>query len=71
MSRVNCDFKALVRELTEAGWVQQPCRGGSHVQFKHPENPNVVTLQLGKKELARGLVCKMRRVAGLGCGGHS
>ena len=34
----------VVKRLREAGWIEQPRRGTSHRQFKHPDKPGKVTV---------------------------
>lgn len=34
----------VIKRLREAGWVEQPRRGTSHRQFKHPDKSGKVTV---------------------------
>lgn len=54
----------LIRELEKAGWTLDRVRGSHHV-FKHPENPNIITVPHPKKDLGKGLVSSLRKLAGL------
>lgn len=36
--------REVIKILREAGWVEQPKRGTSHRQFKHPDKPGKVTV---------------------------
>jgi len=35
--------KAVIKQMKKSGWVQVRMKG-SHRQFKHPENPGLVTV---------------------------
>jgi len=54
----------LIRELEANGWQLDRVRGSHHV-FKHPHNPNIITVPHPKKELGKGLVNCLRKLAGL------
>ena len=54
----------LIRELQANGWLLDRVRGSHHV-FKHPDNPNIITVPHPKKELGKGLVNSLRKLAGL------
>jgi predicted RNA binding protein YcfA (HicA-like mRNA interferase family) len=54
----------LIRELTEAGWVQDRVRG-SHQVFRHPTRPGHIVVPHPKKELGKGLIAAIRKQAGL------
>lgn len=54
----------LIRELVQAGWVQQRVRGSHHI-FQHPARPGSVVVPHPKKDLGIGLVRAIRKQAGL------
>jgi len=54
----------LIKELEAAGWQLDRVRG-SHHTYKHPQNPNIITVPHPKKDLGRGLVASIRKAAGL------
>jgi predicted RNA binding protein YcfA (HicA-like mRNA interferase family) len=54
----------LIRDLKKAGWQEVRCVG-SHHQFKHPSKPDLITVPHPKKDLGKGLVHKIRKLAGL------
>jgi predicted RNA binding protein YcfA (HicA-like mRNA interferase family) len=54
----------LIRELVKAGWALDRVRGSHHV-FKHPSRPGIVVIPPPKKDLGRGLVAKIRKLAGI------
>ena len=54
----------LIRDLKKAGWQEVRCVG-SHHQFKHPSKPDLITVPHPKKDPGKGLVHKIRKLAGL------
>lgn len=54
----------LIKELESAGWVLERVRGSHHV-FKHAQNPNIITVPHPKKDLGKGIVSSLRKLAGL------
>lgn len=54
----------LIRELKKAGWAEVRVAGSHHI-FKHPTNPEHITVPHPKKDLGKGLVHKIRKQAGL------
>jgi predicted RNA binding protein YcfA (HicA-like mRNA interferase family) len=58
------DSSVLIRRLEENGWKQVRCKG-SHHQFKHSENQNLITVPHPKKNLPLGTVKSILKLAGL------
>jgi len=54
----------LIKELEKGGWTLDRVRGSHHV-YKHPTNPNIITVPHPKKDLGKGLVNNLRKLAGL------
>lgn len=56
---------AIEKSLRKAGW-KLARQAGSHRQYRHPENPNVVTVS-GKPsdEMTPGQLADIRRKSGL------
>ena len=54
----------LIRELEANGWQRDRIRGSHHV-YKHPENPHIITVPHPRKDLGKGLVAGLRKLAGL------
>jgi len=54
----------LIRELEAAGWYCNRIRGSHHV-FVHPYRPHIITVPHPKKDLGKGLVQALRKLAGL------
>jgi predicted RNA binding protein YcfA (HicA-like mRNA interferase family) len=55
----------LISRLIQAGWVEVRQKG-SHKTFKHPTNPQLVTVPIhGSKDLTRGIIRSIERTAGL------
>jgi len=54
----------LIRELKRAGWVEDRVVGSHHI-FKHPSRPGHLTVPHPKKDLGKGLVHKIWKLAGL------
>jgi predicted RNA binding protein YcfA (HicA-like mRNA interferase family) len=56
--------KDLIAELEANGWVLARVRGSHHV-YRHADNPNIITVPHPKKDLGKGLVNNLRKLAGL------
>lgn len=54
----------LIKELEAHGWTLDRVRGSHHV-YKHPDNPNIITVPHPRKDLGKGLVSSLRKLAGL------
>lgn len=54
----------LIKELEESGWVLDRVKGSHHV-YKHPDIPEIITVPHPKKDLGKGLVNSLRKIAGL------
>lgn len=54
----------LINELEANGRTLDRVRGSHHV-YKHPDNPNIITVPHPKKDLGKGLVNGLRKLAGL------
>ena len=54
----------LIKELEATGWRLDRIRGSHHV-YTHPQNPNIVTVPHPRKDLGKGLVNSLRKLAGL------
>ncbi|MFA5684289.1 MAG: type II toxin-antitoxin system HicA family toxin [Lysobacteraceae bacterium] len=54
----------LIKDLEAAGWQLDRVRGSHHV-YIHPGNPNIITVPHPKKDLGKGLVNSLRKLAGL------
>ena len=54
----------LIKELEANGWTCARVRGSHHV-YRHPDNPNIITVPHPKKDLGKGWVNNLRRLAGL------
>ena len=51
-------------ELEKDGWVKVR-QAGSHIQFKHPTKPGLVTLPHPNKDLPRGTIRSIAKQSGL------
>nr|WP_246889970.1 type II toxin-antitoxin system HicA family toxin [Pseudomonas protegens] len=56
--------RLLFKELEAAGWVLERVTGSHHL-FQHPYRPNTVPVPHTKKDLPRGTVRAIRKLAGL------
>jgi predicted RNA binding protein YcfA (HicA-like mRNA interferase family) len=56
--------RRIRQELEKDGWVEVR-QAGSHVQFKHPTKPGLVTLPHPRKDLPRGTIRGIARQSGL------
>ena len=54
----------LIRLLKDAGWEPDRIRGSHHV-FRHAGNPNIITVPHPKKDLGKGLVNHLLKLAGI------
>ena len=54
----------LIKLLVKNGWEEVRVKG-SHVQFKHSEFDNLITVPHPKKDLPKGLVKKIYSMSGL------
>ncbi|MBV4357623.1 type II toxin-antitoxin system HicA family toxin [Pinibacter aurantiacus] len=55
----------VVKVLLKHGWVFERQKG-SHKTFKHPDNPNLVTIpEHGKKDIPSGTLRQIWKKAGL------
>lgn len=53
-----------IKELESRGRRLDRVRGSHHV-YVHPENPNIITVPHPRKDLGKGLVNSLRKLAGL------
>ncbi|WP_121503644.1 type II toxin-antitoxin system HicA family toxin [Stenotrophomonas maltophilia] len=56
--------RGLIRDLEAAGWSCRRIRGFHHV-FVHPQHPHIITVPHPRKDLGKGLVQALRKLAGL------
>lgn len=56
--------RALITELEQHGWILKRITG-SHHMFKHPDKPQTVPVPHPKKDLPKGTVRAIRKLAGL------
>jgi predicted RNA binding protein YcfA (HicA-like mRNA interferase family) len=55
----------VIKVLSERGWIFERQKG-SHKTFKHPNNPNLVTIaDHGKKDIPAGTLKQIWKKAGL------
>ena len=55
----NLTFRELCRLLEKFGFTARPQAGTSHVSFKHPKVPEVLTVQRGKHGKAKAWQVKL------------
>ena len=59
------NFKDVERKIRKSGWYLVRVTG-SHYQYKHPTNPNTITVSNhGKKDLSIGVICNLERITGI------
>ncbi len=58
------DSKEIIRILKANGWVEVRTKG-SHVQLRHPTNPNVCTVSHPRKDVHIETLKRIERQAGL------
>lgn len=56
--------KQILKKLKEAGWVEVR-QNGSHVQLKHPEKAELVTVPHPKKDLPIGTLKNIEKTSGV------
>ena len=54
----------IIRKLKKDGWFEAR-QEGSHIQFKHPPKPGVVTVLHPKSDMAIGTLKSIERQSGL------
>ncbi|MES9026174.1 type II toxin-antitoxin system HicA family toxin [Stenotrophomonas sp. BSUC-16] len=64
MCRPCMKSRDLIRDLEAAGWTCCRIRGSHHV-FVHPQWPHIITVPHPRKDLGKGLVQALRKLAGL------
>jgi predicted RNA binding protein YcfA (HicA-like mRNA interferase family) len=60
-------YRDLIKKVTVAGWVLHRSKG-SHLHFRHPSRPGIVTVPAGGKmnnDVPPGTLNSIRRQAGL------
>ncbi|WP_027185160.1 type II toxin-antitoxin system HicA family toxin [Desulfovibrio inopinatus] len=63
--------KEVIQKLVEAGWVERKKMGtrkskNPHRQFKHPDNPSLVSVPVhGKKDIASGTLRQIEQKSGV------
>ncbi len=58
------DTRSILKALAADGWVKVR-QAGSHVQFKHPTKPGIVTVPHPKKDIPVGTLRSIEKQAGL------
>lgn len=58
------DSKEVIKALTKAGWIRDR-QSGSHVTFKHPDQPLLVTVPHPRRDMPIGLVRSIEKISGL------
>lgn len=56
--------RVLIAELEQHGWILKRITG-SHHMFSHPDKPQTVPVPHPKKDLPKGTVRAIRKLAGL------
>lgn len=56
--------RELISKLQEMGWHQVRCKG-SHHQFKHDNNPHLITVKHPEKDIPIGTLRSIQKIAGL------
>lgn len=54
----------IIRKLEAAGWVLARVKG-SHHHYKHPTNPNLVTVPHPRKDMPLGTLRNIQRASGV------
>lgn len=57
------DTKKVMARLRKEGWIERGGKG-DHVNFFKPEKPYLITIDTGKKELAKPIYNKVAKMAG-------
>lgn len=55
----------VVKALKQDGWVEQPRKGTSHRQFKHPTKPGKVTVTDHPRDLSLLEIASIEKQSGL------
>ncbi|MFH0825317.1 MAG: type II toxin-antitoxin system HicA family toxin [Pseudomonadota bacterium] len=54
----------MIKRLIQDGWYQVRQKG-SHIQFRHPTKPDLVTVPHPRKDLAMGTIRHIERQSGI------
>lgn len=57
------DTKKVIQRLREEGWKERQGKG-DHLNFRKENNPCLITIDTGKKEIAKPIYSKIAKLAG-------
>lgn len=57
--------REIIKILKKEGWYEMKRKPGSHIQLKHPDMPNKVTVPDHKGDIPPGTLRSIERQAGL------
>lgn len=57
--------KDIIKIITADGWVKVRHDGTSHIHFRHPTKPGLVTVPHPKKEMGIGTIKSIEKQSGL------
>lgn len=55
--------RKVANRLEREGWVGRPGKG-DHMNYSKPGNPNIITLDMGKKEISKPIYANIKKIAG-------
>jgi predicted RNA binding protein YcfA (HicA-like mRNA interferase family) len=59
----NRDTREVIRRLREEGWIERQGKG-DHLNFRKEGSPRLITIDTGKKEIAKPIYGKVAKIAG-------
>ena len=59
----NRDTKKVIQQLRQEGWTERQGKG-DHVNFRKEDEPLLITIDTGKKEIAKPIYNRIAKIAG-------
>lgn len=63
MTKESRDTRKVIARLLREGWKARKGKG-DHLNFFHEENPNLITIDTGPKEVDKNIYRKIKKIAG-------
>lgn len=57
------DTRKVMSRLSHEGWVMRPGKG-DHVNFAKPGVPDIITIDVGRKEVPKPIISRIKETAG-------
>lgn len=63
MPKESRDTRKVMARLQREGWIARKGKG-DHVNFQKPDNPMIITIDTGKKEVDKNIYRAISKIAG-------